>query len=95
MIKMSKFYDLVSRNATITLQKGKRGKLYYTGSLKNLPDQYDNWEVIDFEVTCDGDFIFQVQEPMNDGFFELTIPDSRTGGYRKAKVYIPTKEDDE
>jgi hypothetical protein len=62
MIKMSKFYDLISRNATITLQKGKSKKPCYTGSLKNLPDQYDSWKVIDFEVTCDGDFVFQVRE---------------------------------
>ena len=59
-MKMSKFYDLVSAYAKVTLKDAKTKKAYYTGPLKSLPDEYDNWTVADFNMANDGSITFLV-----------------------------------
>lgn len=62
MIKLKKFYDLVGRNATVTLANQKLNKVYFEGSVRDIPDEYDNWTVIDFSTSIDGDFLFKVEK---------------------------------
>lgn len=57
MITLSKFYELIERNAKVTLFD-KKGKATYCGALKSIPDAYDNIEIKDFEVTNEGNFKF-------------------------------------
>lgn len=61
MIKLRKFYELISRNAVITLATGEF--VHYYGIVKNIPDEYDDWTVVDFIVTkFGGDFVFQISK---------------------------------
>ena len=57
MLKSSKFYELIDRNAKVTLID-KKGKATYCGALKSIPDAYDDIEIKDFEVTNDCNFKF-------------------------------------
>jgi len=60
---LNKFYDLVSAYATVTLKDARNKKVYYTGLLKSLPDEYDNWTVIDFNMDNEGRLNFRVKAP--------------------------------
>ena len=48
MVKLNKFYDLISRNATVTLTNSKLDKTYYEGSARSIPAEYDDCTVEDF-----------------------------------------------
>ena len=61
MIKLRKFYELISRNAEITVVNYKTKKELFKGSLKDIPDELDNCEVKDFNVSNNGDFTFLVK----------------------------------
>ena len=60
MITLKKFYNLLSRNTTVTLVNFVTGNTIYAGALKSLPDKYDNRTVYDFNVNDDGDATFVV-----------------------------------
>lgn len=60
MIRLQKFYELISRNATVTLANTTLDKVYYEGSMKSIPDEYDDCTVEDFAVSNDGDFLFKI-----------------------------------
>lgn len=60
MIRLQKFYDLISRNATVTLTNRSLDRVYYEGSMRNIPDKYDDCPVEDFAVSNDGDFLFKI-----------------------------------
>lgn len=60
MIRLRKFYELVSRNATVTLANTTLDKVYFEGSMKDIPDEYDDCTVEDFAVSNDGDFLFKI-----------------------------------
>ena len=62
MIKLRKFYELISRNANITLAAADLSKNYFEGSLKDIPDCYDDATVIDFCISNDGDFLFKIEK---------------------------------
>ena len=62
MIKLYKFYELINRNATVTLTNSKLDTTYFEGSIKNIPDCYDDCTVTDFEVSNDGDFLFRIEK---------------------------------
>lgn len=62
MITLSKFYELISRNATVTLVSPKLDVTYFKGSIKNIPDCHDDWPVDDFTVSDDGDFLFRIEK---------------------------------
>lgn len=61
-MKLYKFYDLINRNANVTLANATLDKTYYDGSMKSIPDKYDDWKVLDFSVSNAGDFLFQIEE---------------------------------
>lgn len=61
MLKLRKFYELISRNAEITVVNYKTKKELFKGSLKDIPDELDNCEVKDFNVSNNGDFIFLIK----------------------------------
>ena len=51
MLKLKKLYSLINRNATIKLVNEKRTDVYFYGTVKDIPDQYDLWKVVDlFEL---------------------------------------------
>ena len=60
MVRLYKFYELISRNAMVTLTNRSLDKIYYEGSLKNIPSEYDDCTVADFAVSNDGDFLFKI-----------------------------------
>ena len=47
MLKLKKLYSLINRNATIKLVNEKRTDFYFCGTVKDIPDQYDLWKVVD------------------------------------------------
>lgn len=55
---LSKFYDLVSRTAEVTLTKANSKKPEFTGCLKEIPDEYDTRLVKDFTMHNDGSLTF-------------------------------------
>ena len=61
MLKLRKFYELISRNVEITVVNYKTKKELFKGGLKDIPDELDNCEVKDFNVSNNGDFIFLIK----------------------------------
>ena len=62
MITLSKFYELMSRNATVNLTSPNLDNTYFKGSVKDIPDSYDGWMVTDFTVSGDGDVLFKIEK---------------------------------
>lgn len=60
MLKLNKFYELISRNAMVTLTEHTLSKTYFEGSVKEIPDTFDDWNVTDFCVSNQGDFLFEI-----------------------------------
>ena len=61
MVKLNKFYDLISRNATVTLANSKLDKTYYEGSARSIPAEYDDCTVEDFCMSNTGDLLFKIK----------------------------------
>lgn len=61
MIRLRKFYELISRNAMVTLTNKGLDRVFYEGSLKDIPDCFDDSIVEDFSVSNDGDFLFEIR----------------------------------
>ncbi len=61
MVKLNKFYNLISRNATVTLTNSKLDKTYYEGSARSIPAEYDDCTVEDFCMSNDGDLLFKIK----------------------------------
>ena len=61
MVKLNKFYDLISRNATVTLTNSKLDKTYYEGSARSIPAEYDDCTVEDFCMSNTGDLLFKIK----------------------------------
>lgn len=61
MVKLNKFYDLISRNAMVTLTNSKIDKTYYEGSARDIPAEYDDCTVEDFCMSNDGDLLFKIK----------------------------------
>ena len=62
MITLYKFYELINRNAMVTLTNTKLDTTYFEGSTKDIPDCYDDWKVTDFSVSNDGDLLFRIEK---------------------------------
>lgn len=62
MIKLYKFYELISRNATVTIASDDLRKTFFEGNTKDIPDNLDNCTVADFTVSNDGDFLFMIKK---------------------------------
>ena len=58
MIKLKKFYELVSRTADVTLTEKNSKRVCYRGNLKDIPDRFDECVVDDFRVSNEGSFTF-------------------------------------
>ena len=61
MVKLNKFYDLISRNATVTLTNSRLDKTYYEGSARSIPAEYDDCTVEDFCMSNEGDLLFKIK----------------------------------
>ena len=59
-MKLKKFYDLISRNAHITLTNREKDTVFFDGNARNFPDEYDDCAVLDFCISNEGDFIFAI-----------------------------------
>ena len=62
MVKLQKFYDLLSRNARLVLESEDHNTRYYEGRVCTTPDEYDGWIVTDFQMDSDGDLTFQIRK---------------------------------
>ncbi len=60
-MKLRKFYELISRNAMVTLTNSSHDTVYYEGSVKDIPDAYDDCAVEDFCMSNTGDFLFEIK----------------------------------
>ena len=47
MLQLSKLYNLINRNVKITLTDTAHREVYFGGYVKDIPDAYDSWKVID------------------------------------------------
>ncbi len=47
MLKLKKLYSLINRNAKLSLMDSSRKNVYFYGTVKDIPDIYDNYGVID------------------------------------------------
>lgn len=61
MIELENFYDLVNKNAQVTLAGSRTGKIYYKGSVKNIPDEYDDSIVENFSMNDNGHLTFKIR----------------------------------
>ena len=61
MIRLEKFYDLISRNATVTLTNRQLDTTFFEGSMRDIPDHFSNCIVEDFCVSNTGDFLFKIK----------------------------------
>lgn len=50
MIRLEKFYDLISRNATVTLTNRQLDTTFFEGSMRDIPDHFSNCIVEDFKL---------------------------------------------
>ena len=60
-IRLEKFYDLISRNATVTLTNRQLDTTFFEGSMRDIPDRFSNCIVEDFCVSNTGDFLFKIK----------------------------------
>ena len=61
MIRLEQFYDLISRNAQVTLTNSRRDKTYFDGNARDIPDEYGTCEVTDFNMQDSGKIIFRIK----------------------------------
>ena len=77
MIQLKNFYDLISRNVQVTLVNSRYRTNIFTGSARDIPDDYGNCPVEDFRMNDNGHltFIIKVKEtrPTDSHWQEGTI----------------------
>lgn len=61
MITLEKFYDLISRNAQVTLVSTRNRTNIYTGSARDIPLEYSDCTVEDFSMGNNGNLTFRVK----------------------------------
>lgn len=62
MLRLKKFYNLVSGYANIRLVSEDGKTEYYCGRLRGIPDEYDECEVTNFTMSNDGTIAFTLKE---------------------------------
>ena len=62
-MKLGKFYELINKNAFVTIASDDLSEVYYEGTLKDIPEDYAAYEVNDFCMSDEGDFLFKVTAP--------------------------------
>lgn len=60
-IRLNKFYDILSRNATVTLTDRHLDKVYYEGSVRDIPAKYDDCVVEDFAFDGGNALLFKIK----------------------------------
>ena len=77
MITLESFYDLISRNAQVTLVNTRYHKNVYTGSVRDIPVEYSDCPVEDFSMNDNGHLTFKLKikekRPTGDGWKEGSI----------------------
>lgn len=61
MITLEKFYDLISRNAHVTLTNRRMDTTYYEGSARDIPSEYDEAPVENFCMNDAGNLLFKIK----------------------------------
>lgn len=69
MITLESFYDLIDRNARVTLVNVKHRTTVYSGIARSIPDKYSDCPVDDFSMNDNGHLTFKikVREPRPEG----------------------------
>ena len=77
MITLESFYDLIDRNARITLVNTKHRTTVYSGSARSIPDKYSDCPVEDFSMNDNGHLTFKIKvrepKPAGNGWQEGAI----------------------
>ena len=77
MITLESFYDLISRNAQVTLLNTRCRTNIFTGSARNIPDEYSACPVEDFSMNDSGHLTFKIKvketRPAGSNWQEGTI----------------------
>ena len=50
MLKLKKLYNLLNRNVKLNIVNPKHSTVYFYGSVKDIPDEYDNYTVVDINA---------------------------------------------
>ncbi len=61
MVRLNSFYELISRNAHVTLTNSRLDKTYYEGSARDIPSEYDDCEVDNFCMNDAGNLLFKIK----------------------------------
>ena len=62
MLKLSKLYSLLNRNAFISLTGTKHSETFFSGNVKDIPDAFDSWIVNDIIEHSSYDFTIEIVE---------------------------------
>lgn len=77
MITLESFYDLISRNAQVTLLNTRCRTNIFTGSARDIPDEYSACPVEDFSMNDSGHLTFKIKvketRPAGSNWQEGTI----------------------
>ncbi len=61
MVRLESFYDLISRNAQVTLVNERYRTTCFIGSARDIPDEYSGCEVADFTMDDSGHLTFRIK----------------------------------
>ena len=61
MITLESFYDLISRNAQVTLLNTRCRTNIFSGSARDIPDEYSACPVEDFSLNDSGHLTFKIK----------------------------------
>lgn len=61
MITLEKFYDLISRNAQVTLVNTRNRTNIFNGSARDIPLEYSDCTVEDFSMDNNGNLTFKIK----------------------------------
>ena len=64
MIRLKQFYPLLNRNAVVTLKNHTGTTVFFEGTVRDIPDQFDGCAVEEFQAPCGENVTFRImQEP--------------------------------
>ena len=63
MITLESFYDLIDRNARVSLLNARSRANLFTGSVRDIPDEYSICPVEDFNMNENGNLTFKIKVP--------------------------------
>jgi hypothetical protein len=62
MLKLKKLYSLINRNVKLTLTDAKFKEVYFYGKVKDIPDKYDLYGVIDIIEYSNYDYTIVIKK---------------------------------